>query len=170
MQESQAGWPASGALFLIRSPSDEQVYKCFRGLAQRFAPYVKHESLWIEGDVPLSAGFAAAEPSPAIQRLIDAESSIVTRVEIHLGGLTIAFVRSGGVGPTIYRESYFDELRINEQGSLELTHEQIEEIVAQLHTCLDAVAVTGAELVVSAASKVGVPVHRGPSPWRTAAL
>ena len=169
MQESQAGWPASGAIFLIRSPSDEQVYKCFRGLAQRFAPYLKHEGLWIEGDVPLSAAFGAAEPPPAIQRLIDAESSIITKVEIRLGGLTIAFVRSGGVGPSIYRESYFDELRISEQGSPELTHEQIEGIVAQLHTCLDAVAVTGADFVVSAASKVGVPVHRGLSDWQAAA-
>jgi hypothetical protein len=168
MEESQAGWPASGALFLIRSPSDEQVYKCFRGLAQRFAPYVKHESLWIEGNVPLSAAFAAAEPPPAIQRLIDAESSIVTRMELQLGGLMVAFVRSGGVGPPMYRESYFDELRLATHGSLELRHEQIEDIVAGLHTCLDAVAVTGGELVVSAASKVGVPVRHGPSDWGAA--
>jgi hypothetical protein len=155
---------------LIRSPSDEQVYECFRGLAQRFAPYVKHESLWIEGDVPLSAAFAAAGPPPAIQRLIDAKSSIVTRVELQLDGLSVAFVRSGGVGPPMYRESYFDELRLTTQGPLELTREQIEDIVAGLHTCLDAVAVTGAELVVNAASKVGVPVRRGPSSLGAAAF
>ena len=167
--EPQAGWQASGALFLIRSPSDEQVYKCFRGLARRFAPYVKHEALVIEGDIPLSAAFAAAQPPRALQRLIDAESSIVVRVELHLGGLRIAFVRSGG-GPMLYRESYFDELRISTHGALELTPEQVEEVIAELHACLDAVVVTGGEPVVSAASKVGVPVRSGPLDWNAMAF
>ena len=161
MEEPQAGKLGSGAIFLIRSPTDEQVYRCFRELAQRYAPFVKHEGVWLEGDVPLSAAFAAAEPSPAIQRLFDAESSIITRVELYLGGLAIAFVRSGGVGPIMYRESYFDELRISTHGALELIPEQIDDIVAALHTCLEAVIATGAELVVSAARKVGVPVRRG---------
>ena len=118
MQEPEAG-PGSGALFLIRSPSDEQVYKCFQGLARRFAPYLRHEALWIEGDVPLSAAFAAAEPSPAIQRLLDAQASIITRVELHLAGLAVAFVRSG-VGPARYRQSYFDQLRISTEGAHQL--------------------------------------------------
>jgi hypothetical protein len=163
MQELEAGWPASGALFLIRSPSDEQVYKCFRGLARRFAPYVKHEGLWIEGDVPLSAAFAAPEAPPAVRRLFDADASIITRVELHLAGLAIVFLRSGGAGAAMYRQSYFDELRISTYGALELSPDEIENVVAELHSCLEALVVAGAEPVVSAASKVGVPVRRGPS-------
>lgn len=58
----------------------------------------------------MSAGLSAPRVGDALQKLIDADCAIISRIELDLAGMRITYWRSGGHSP--FKESFFDEIRI----------------------------------------------------------
>jgi hypothetical protein len=99
-------------ILLIAAPSDGAVFDYFRALAARWEREITAEYLTIDGDIPLSAGLCSEEVSPPIRKIIAADVQILMSVELHFHGLKICYLRSGGSGPTVFRDSFFDELQV----------------------------------------------------------
>ncbi|MFL6547706.1 MAG: hypothetical protein ACJ8OJ_03380 [Povalibacter sp.] len=99
-------------VMLIAAPSDGVVFDYFRSLASRWQSQVTGERLTIDGDIPLRANLCSPEITKPVQKLIAADFQILSRIELEFGGLKVTYVRSGGHGPTMYRSSFFDEIRI----------------------------------------------------------
>ncbi|HEU4652559.1 MAG TPA: hypothetical protein VFS47_01150 [Steroidobacteraceae bacterium] len=68
---------------------------------------------------------------------------VIARIDVHFGSLCVSYVRSGGHGPRLYRQSYFDEVRLAIHGPTTLTREQIGEMLLDITTTLHASAATG---------------------------
>ena len=107
-----AGSHPGFTVLLIAAPSDRAVFDYFRVLANRWEGEIRAESLSINGDIPLSAGLSSSDISPPIRKIIDADVQIVMSIELQFDGLKISYFRSGGSGPTPFRESFFDELHV----------------------------------------------------------
>lgn len=151
--------PLGSCFLLIRSPIDEQIYMCFRSLAQRWREHVTHQALWLEHDVPLDANLTSSEPSRAILKLLRARASIIARIELTIGGLNICFVRSGGLGPEALRQSFFDELRVDARSVLLLPTTQVESLISGICCAVDAVSVAGRSALASIFERNGVPIR-----------
>ncbi|HEU4600664.1 MAG TPA: hypothetical protein VFS24_01790 [Steroidobacteraceae bacterium] len=134
---------AGHCLLLIPAPTDGVVYRCFQRLMQRWSAHVTGQALLIEGNVPLTPNFDAAEPRGAIARLLDANLDVIGRIELCFGSLRVSYVRSGGHGPRLYRQSYFDEVRLEIDGATSVTREQIGEMLLEITARLHASAATG---------------------------
>ena len=135
----QIGTIASGrCLLIIPTPKDELVYGCFRSIAQQWQHSVTGESLWIEGNVPIRACLTTASPSDLLERLRGASQDIIARIEVRFGGLLLAYERSGGQGPALYRKSFFDEVRAECRGPASLDALGLLEVFRTLTTCLNA--------------------------------
>lgn len=122
-------------LLLIRAPSDRQIYEAFRAIAA----HAKHgcvEHLWIEGDLPLTAGLCAPEAPPTVERLLNADCEMIDKLELEFSGLRWTYVRSGGHAP--FRESFFDEVHIEQTQPLSLA---VEELRILLHSALSSLPV-----------------------------
>jgi hypothetical protein len=128
---------------LIPAPADGVVYRCFKRIAQSWLRQVTYQQLLIDGDVPLSAGFDSKEPSVTITRLLEANLDVIARIELHFGGLEVMYVRSGGHGPQLFRESYFDEVRFAIKGASTLTREEAGQLLLAISTSLHASAASG---------------------------
>jgi hypothetical protein len=107
-----AGSHPGFTVLLIAAPSDRAVFDYFHALGNRWEGEIRGESLSINGDVPLSAGLSSSDISPPIRKVIDADVQIVMSIELQFDGLKISYFRSGGSGPTPFRESFFDELHV----------------------------------------------------------
>jgi len=125
---------------LIPAPTDGAVYRCFKRIARTWPQQLTHQQLLIEGDLPLSTGFDADESSTTIGRLLAANLDVIARIELHFGALDLAYVRSGGHGPHLYRESFFDEVRFGIHGVSTLTREQVGQLLLAISTGLHASA------------------------------
>lgn len=125
-------------LLIIPSPRDEVVYGCFRSIAGKWREHVTGEGLWIECDVPISPGLTTSEPSESLLKVMDSSADIVSRIEIRFGGLLLSFIRSGGQGPVMFRQSFFDEIRAECHGTASIDAEEIVDVFAELCECLDA--------------------------------
>jgi hypothetical protein len=130
-------------LLLIPAPSDRLVYLCFRSLAQRWKTVVTADRVTLIGNLPLTAGLTHDTVPPAIKKLVEAELDTIAGIELEIGGLAIAYVRSGGHGPAPYRKSFFDEVRLSIRGSTPLTGEEVAALIRQLYDSLDARATEG---------------------------
>jgi hypothetical protein len=125
-------------LLIIPSPRDEVVYGCFRSIAGKWRDHVTGEGLWIESDVPVTAGLTTSEPSESLMKLMDSSADIVSRIDLRFGGLLLSFIRSGGQGPTMFRQSFFDEIRAECHGTSSIDAEEILDVFAELCECLEA--------------------------------
>jgi hypothetical protein len=125
-------------LLIIPSPRDEVVYGCFRSIAGRWREHVTGEGLWIESDVPISVGLTTPEPFEPLVKLMGSSADIVSRIDLRFGGLLLSFIRSGGQGPMMFRQSFFDELRAECQGTSSIDAEEILDIFGELSECLEA--------------------------------
>ena len=135
----QIGAITSGhCLLVIPSPRDEAVYGCFRSIANKWRDHVTGEALWIEPDVPISACLTSPTPSAALMKLIEASSDIISRIDLQFAGLTLSFIRSGGQGPTVFRQSFFDEIRAECKGTASIDAEEVIDIFQELSECLEA--------------------------------
>jgi hypothetical protein len=125
-------------LLIIPSPRDDVVYGCFRSIAAKWREHVTGEGLWIEADVPISAGLTTPEPSDSFVKLMQSSADIVSRIDLRFGGLLLSFIRSGGQGPAMYRQSFFDEIRAECHGTSSIDAEEILDVFAELFECLEA--------------------------------
>jgi hypothetical protein len=125
-------------LLIIPSPRDEVVYGCFRSIAGKWREHVTGEGLWIEADVPITPGLTTPEPSEPLQRLMESSADTISRIDLRFGGLLLSFIRSGGQGPTMFRQSFFDELRAECHGTSSIDAEEILDVFAELSECLEA--------------------------------
>lgn len=128
---------------LIPAPADGVVYRAFKRIAQTWSDRLTYQQLLIEGDVPLSTAFEAAEPSATIAKLLDANLDVIARIEVHFGALSVIYVRSGGHGPQLYRESFFDEVRFDIDGASTLTRDEVGQLILAISTSLHASAASG---------------------------
>jgi hypothetical protein len=134
---------SSHCLVLIPAPADGVVYRCFKRIAQSWPQQLTHHQLLIEGDVPLTAGFDSKEPCGTIGRLLDANLDVIARIELRFGALRVAYVRSGGHGPQLFRQSFFDEVRFEIEGPSTLSREQIGQVLLAISTNLHASMASG---------------------------
>ena len=125
-------------LLIIPSPRDEVVYGCFRSIAGKWREHVTDEALWIESDVPISAGLTTSMPSEPLVKLMHSNADIVSRIDLRFGGLLLSFIRSGGQGPVMFRESFFDEIRAECHGTSSIDAEEILDVFAEISDCLEA--------------------------------
>jgi hypothetical protein len=102
--------PSAECLLLIRAPSDREIYDAFRAIAAH-AKQTCIEHLWIEGDLPLTAGLCAPQPPPTVERLLNADCEMIDKLELEFGGFRWTYIRSGGHAP-------FRELRAAMQSAL----------------------------------------------------
>ncbi|HEU4654366.1 MAG TPA: hypothetical protein VFS47_10285, partial [Steroidobacteraceae bacterium] len=109
---------------------------CFRAVARRWSGRVTREYLLIEGGVPISSGLTLDVPPPTISKLIDASIDVIARIELEFGGLWICFERTGGGGPQLFRQSFFDQVRIELRGPSALEMSEIQQLIRELDTCL----------------------------------
>lgn len=117
-------------LLLLRSPSDREVYEAFRTIAA----HSKHdcrehpcrEYLSVEGNLSLTAGLAATNVPATVVRLLDADAEMIDRLEIEFGGIKWTYVRSGGHPP--FRESFFDEIHIQQTDALSMSDAQLHDL------------------------------------------
>jgi len=130
-------------LMLIPAPADGVVYLCFKRITQAWRQQLTYHQLLIDGDVPLSAGFDADEPSVTITRLLDANLDVIARIELQFGALDVTYVRSGGHGPQLYRESFFDEVRFDIKGASTLSRDEVGQLILAISTGLHASAASG---------------------------
>lgn len=130
--------PNGRCLLIIPSPSDEAVYECFRSIGRQWRDSVTSEALWIAGDVPISACLTTPLPSSALLKMRESGSDIISRIDLGFGGLQISFMRSGGQGPALFRQSFFDEIRAQCDGTSSISAEDLVEVVYQLCDCLKA--------------------------------
>ena len=117
-------------LLLIRAPSDREIYDAFRVIAAH-AKHTCVEHLWIEGDLPLTAGLCAPQAPPTVERLLNADCEMIDKLELEFGGFRWTYIRSGGHAP--FRESFFDEVRIEQIEAATLADEELR---AVLHSAL----------------------------------
>jgi hypothetical protein len=130
-------------LVLIPAPSDGLVYRCFQRIARSWPQRLTSQHLLIEGDVPLTAGFESKEPTGAIARLLDANLDVIARIGLQFGALNVTYVRSGGHGPQVYRQSFFDEVRFEIDGPSTLMREEVGQVLLAITTTLHASAASG---------------------------
>lgn len=140
---SEASAAPGHCLLLIPSPSDELVYRSFRSVGQQWGSYVTDERLWIEGGVPLTPHLTTHATSPLVSSLAGTQLDVISRIELSFDGLTIAYVRSGGHGPTMFRESFFDEIRIEQEGKSSLSVDALASLCRELCSSLDVLRGTG---------------------------
>jgi hypothetical protein len=107
-----AGTTPGLTVLLIAAPTDGAVFDYFRALAARWSNEITADRLLIEGGIPLRPGLAAGEIPKPIQKLISADVQIFSSLEIEFAGLKVAYLRSGGTGPTPFRQSFYDELHV----------------------------------------------------------
>jgi len=93
--------------------------------------------------VPLTAGFESKEPAGAIARLLDANLDVIARIGLQFGALNVTYVRSGGHGPQVYRQSFFDEVRFEIDGESTLTREEVGQVLLAITTSLHASVASG---------------------------
>jgi hypothetical protein len=124
-------------LFVVPSPADSLLYACFRAIAQRRQPFLSAERLWIEGGVLLSSGLTLDLPPATISKLVGGDLQIISRLEVEFGDLYVCFARAGGHGPQIFRESFFDEIRIERMASGSRAEIDVRELVKELDAFLD---------------------------------
>jgi hypothetical protein len=151
------GKSESYCVLVIPSPTDAVVYGCFRSIARKWQPYLLSEQLWIEGDVPISSGFLLDSPPRTISRLLDAEVAIIAGVSLELTGLTVSYRRSGGHGPPMYRQSFFDDLLITKRDGAAMSTSDVQEMIEELHGCLEIGSVMATGDFASIANDLDLP-------------
>jgi hypothetical protein len=134
--DGTAGQSGSYCLLVVASPSDSVVYGCFRAIAQRWRSSLLVERLWIEGDVPISSGFLLESPPPTISKLIASDVQMISRMSLEFAGLAVSYCRSGGHGPHIYRQSYFDEVLIQKADGSSMSAKDAREVIETLRRTL----------------------------------
>jgi hypothetical protein len=125
-QDGSYGEPAV-CFLLIRAPSDRSIYEAFRAIAA-FAKQGCIEHLWIEGDLPLTSGLCAPEVPATVERLLQANCEMIDKLELEFGGFRWTYLRAGGHTP--FRESFFDEVRIEEIGDITLSQTELRSVFA----------------------------------------
>ena len=127
-------------LLLIRAPSDREIYGAFRLIAVH-AKQPCVERLWIEGDLPLTAGLCAPQAPPTVERLLNADCEIIDRLELEFGGFRWTYIRSGGHAP--FRESFFDEVHIDQVEPVALEGEELRAVLQSALSQLPVVSHSG---------------------------
>lgn len=113
-------------LLLLRSPNDREIYEAFRAIAAHAKRGCK-EHLGVEGNLSLTAGLCASEVPATVERLLDADAEMIDRLELEFGGLRWTYLRSGGHPP--FRESFFDEIHLQQVDALSLSDSQLHDVV-----------------------------------------
>lgn len=129
---------------LIRAPSDRAIYDAFRSLAARGRSRVTEEHLFIEGDIPLTAGLSAPSVPGTLERLLEADCEMIDRLELKFGSLQITYLRSGGHAP--YRESFFDEIRL-EADTANLEQDELSGLLEPIFQQLSVTSHSGSPLL-----------------------
>jgi hypothetical protein len=132
--------PPAECLLLIRAPSDREIYDAFRAIAAH-AKQTCIEHLWIEGDLPLTAGLCAPQAPPTVERLLNADCEMIDKLELEFGGFRWTYIRSGGHAP--FRESFFDEVRIEQIEPVTLADEELRAAVQSALSQLPVVSHSG---------------------------
>lgn len=141
-QPFSAGSSSEQCLLLIDSPSDRAVHDAFRAIAARDPRAVSGEHLWIEGDVPLTAGLTTQAVPRTLARLLEADCEMIDRLELEIGPLQIRYLRSGGHEP--FRESFYDEIHLDVQEAC--NEAAVSEIVREICERLSVVSHSGTPL------------------------
>jgi hypothetical protein len=120
-------------LLLLRSPNDREIYEAFRTIATHAKRGCK-EHLGVEGNLSLTAGLCEPQTPGTVERLLSADVEMIDQLELEFGGLRWTYLRSGGHPP--FRESFFDEIHIQQVDVLSLSdsqlHDLIESMISQL--------------------------------------
>lgn len=132
--------PPAKCLLLIRAPSDRDIYDAFRAIAAHAKGACK-EHLWIEGDLPLTAGLCAPEAPASVERLLSAECEMIDKLELEFSGLRWTYIRSGGHAP--FRESFFDEVHIEQVAPLSLASHEFRAVLECALSSLPVVSHSG---------------------------
>ncbi len=154
-RQAQALEPSELCFLLIRAPTDREIYGAFRAIAAHAQDQAQHEQLLIEGDVPLTAGLTSPTVPTTLQRLLNADCDMIDTLSLDIGGLSVIYRRSGGHAP--FRESYFDEVRIETKDAAAIDPAELESLIHDLshHLCVASHTATGAhaDLIADASSK-----------------
>lgn len=135
---AQAPGQSEQALLLVRAPSDREIYGAFRALAGRWRDREIGEQLLIEGDVPLTADLAAPAMPATLQRLLDADCEMIDVLAIEAHPIRVTYLRSGGHAP--FRESFYDELRVEVHEDAAASAGELESIFTTLFSHLGVVS------------------------------
>jgi hypothetical protein len=138
-------------LLLIRAPSDRTIYEAFRSLAARGRNRLTEEHLFIEGDIPLTAGLSAPAVPGTLERLLEADCEMIDKLELKFGPLQVSYLRSGGHAP--YRESFFDEIRL-EADAVHLDQNELSELLEVIFRHLSVTSHSGSPLLSTVVAQV----------------
>jgi hypothetical protein len=138
-------------LLLIRAPSDREIYDAFRAIAAH-AKHTCVEHLWIEGDLPLTAGLCAPQAPPTVERLLNADCEMIDKLELEFGGFRWTYIRSGGHAP--FRESFFDEVHIEQIEPLALVGEELRVVLQSALSALPVLSHSGSGGLLELVSEI----------------
>jgi hypothetical protein len=147
----------SYCLLVVSAPADSVVYGCFRAVANRWRTALLVDRLWIEGDVPITSGFLLDQPPATINKLISANVQIISRISLEFAGLSISYQRSGGHGPHMYRQSYFDEVLIQKSQGSSMSTNDIKGVIEELGRCLGIGSCMASDDFASITDELDVP-------------
>jgi hypothetical protein len=143
--------PSAQCLLLIRAPSDREIYGAFRVIAAH-AKHTCIEHLWIEGDLPLTAGLCAPQAPPTVDRLLNAECEMIDKLELEFDGLRCTYIRSGGHAP--FRESFFDEVHIEQIEPVALVGEELRAVLQSALSALPVLSHSGSGALLEMVSEI----------------
>lgn len=140
------------------------IYQCFSALAQRCAPHVTREQLWLEYDIPLTASLTEPGIPDTLSRLFECAPAIVARIELEVGGVTVRFVRTSGHEP--FRKSMFDTIELIAVGPLTIDDYELRGALLDFSECLDVVLARGSGMFARMAAELSLasthPAHDPP--------
>lgn len=156
--QAQTREPSELCFLLVRAPADGEIYAAFRTLAANAQEQVAREELLIAGDVPITSGLTSSAVPPALQRLLDAGCDMIDKLSLEIGDLSITYLRSGGHAP--FRESYFDEIRIEARDPDAIDPAALERVIETLNSHLSIASHTAtgtyADIIAEASSRESV--------------
>jgi hypothetical protein len=150
--QARVGMITEHCLLLIRAPSDRAIYDAFRSLAARGRSRLTEEHLFIEGDIPLTAGLSSPSVPGTLERLLEADCEMIDKLELKFGSLQISYLRSGGHAP--YRESFFDEIRL-EADAAQLDQSELSGLLEVIFRQLSVTSYSASALLSTVVAQVG---------------
>jgi hypothetical protein len=91
----------------------------------------------------MTSGLTCATAPIGITKILQANLDVIAKIELMFGGVRVTYVRSGGQGPTLYRKSFFDEIKLSMDGPSTLSQTEIGQLILLISTSLHVTAASG---------------------------